>query len=258
MLELLKGLPFGTIYICLVYFFPGEGNEQQPPINACFDKISSDWFSWIPPCFPVLSVEFQHVDAHINGTRQQILISRASESVLCPVDVCCSSYCDIVVGGEKKKVFWKWSKVNDGSTSINAIDTSEEEDLEADESDGSYDLTQHTLPFKVMGVAYSAEQQKHLENAFEISREGNVNAKIVPETDNAYDKDAISVMLDYGHEWSKIGYIAKELTQFLHPLLKQDLITNVSLKHINFRTSYLKVGFYATIQITRKGQCQRT
>lgn len=105
-----------------------------------------------------------------------------------------------------------------------------------------------------MGVAYSAERQKHLENAFEISREGNVNAKIVPETDNAYDKDAISVMLDYGHEWSKIGYIAKELTQFLHPLLKQDLITNVSLKHINFRTSYLKVGFYATIQITRKGQ----
>ena len=192
--------------------------------------------------------------AHINGTHQQILISRASESVLCPVDVCCSSYCEIIIGGEKKQVFWKWSKVNDGSTSVNEINTSEEEDLEDEESDGSCDLTQHTLPFKVMGVAYSTERQKHLENAFEISREGNVNTKIVPEPDNAYDKDAISVMLDYGHEWSKIGYIAKELTRFLYPLLKQGLITNVSLKHINFRTSYLKVGFYATIQITRKGQ----
>ena len=61
-------------------------------------------------------------------------------------------------------------------------------------------------------------------------------------------------MLDDGHEWSKIGYIAKELTKFLHPLLKHGFITNVSLKHIKFRASYLKVGSYATIQITRKGQ----
>ena len=242
-------------YVCLVHVFPGEGNEQQPRINARFEKISSDWFSWIIPCFPVLSLEFHYVHAHINGTDQQILVSRDSDSVSCPVDVCCSSYCEIVVGGKNIQVFWKWSKANDGSTSVNEIINSEEEDVEDEELDGGdNDPTQHTLPFKVMGVAYSAERQKHLENAFQISHEGNVKAKIVPEIDNPYDKDAISVMLEYGNEWSKIGYIAKELTKFLHPLLKHGLITDVSLKHINFRTSYLKVGFYATIQITRKRQ----
>ena len=233
-------------------FFPGEGNEPQPRINAHFEKISSDWFSWIIPCFPVLSLEFQYVDAHINGTHQQILISRDSGSVSCPVDVCCTSYCEIVVGGKKIQVFWKWSKVDDGSTSVNDINTSEEEDVEDEESEGGDDdRTLHTLPFKVMGVAYSAERQKHLENAFEISLADNVKAKIVPESHNSYDKDAIIVMLDYGHEWSKIGYIAKELTKYLHPLLQRGLTTNVSLKHIKFRTSYLKVGFYATIQLTR-------
>ena len=244
-------------------FFPGEGNEQQPPINARFEKISSDWFSWTPPCFPVLSLEFHYVDAHINDTHQQILISRTLESVTCPVYVCCTSYCTIIVSGKQQQVFWKWSQVTDGPTSVSEINISEEEDEEdGEEDEGSNgcdnDLTLHSLPFKVMGVAYSAERQKHLENAFQIFREGNVKAKIAPESDNPYDKDAISVMLDYGHEWSKIGYIAKELTKFLHPLLKQGFITNVSLKHINFKTSYLKVGFYATIQITRKGQWENS
>ena len=58
----------------------------------------------------------------------------------------------------------------------------------------------------------------------------------------------------------KIGYIAKELTQFLHPLSKcgYRYLTNVSLKHIKFRTSYLRPGFYATIQITRKGQWEKS
>ena len=56
-----------------------------------------------------------------------------------------------------------------------------------------------------MGVAYSAERQKHMENAFQILRERDVKAKIVPESDNPYDKHAIAVMLDYGHDWSKIG-----------------------------------------------------
>lgn len=59
---------------------------------------------------------------------------------MCLVDVCCSLYCDIVVGGEKKKVFWKWLKVNDGFIFINVIDILEEEDLEVDELDGSYDF----------------------------------------------------------------------------------------------------------------------
>lgn len=231
-------------------------------MNARFHKISSNWFSWTPTCFPVLSVEFKYVDAEINGTHKQILVSRDSGHVTCPVDICCTSYCEIVVSGKQHQVFWKWTQNKDEplTTSTNDItpghSESSEEDNKSDDDDDNN--TEHTLPFKVMGVAYSAERQKHLENAFQIVRERNVLANIVPESDNPYDKHAIAVMLDYGQDWSKIGYISKELTRFLHPLLKRGFITNVSLKHINFRTNYLRVGFYATIQVTRKGQWENS
>lgn len=232
-------------------------------------KYQVNGFLGPPPCFPVLSVEFRHVDAYIDGTQEQILISRNSGHVTCPVDICCTSYCEIVVDGKQHRVFWEWTPY--GSESVRNVTqthtTSPDEGLQndsdddfddSDDGDDNEDPTHHTLPFKVLGVAYSAERQKHLENAFIILRERLVKAKIVPEIDNAYDKNAIAVMLDYGHGWVKIGYIAKELTQFLHPLLKCDHITSVSLKHINFRTSYLRAGFYATVQITRKGQWENT
>ena len=166
-----------------------------------------------------------------------------------------------IVSGKQHQVFWKWTQNKDEAMTTSTNDTtpghteSSEEDNKSDDDDNN---TEHTLPFKVMGVAYSAERQKHLENAFQIVHERNVLAKIVPESDNPYDKHGIAVMLDYGQDWSKIGYISKELTRFLHPLMKCGFITNVSLKHINFRTNYLRVGFYATIQVTRKGQWENS
>lgn len=84
-----------------------------------------------------------------------------------------------------------------------------------------------------MGVAYSAERQRHLENAFPILHKGMVKAKTVPEIDNVFDKNTIAVMLEYGQNWVKIGYVAKELAQFLHLLLKCGNITDGLLKHIN-------------------------
>ena len=41
-----------------------------------------------------------------------------------------------------------------------------------------------------------------------------MNAKIVPESSNQHDKNAIAVMLGFGNEWKKVGYIARELTEF--------------------------------------------
>ena len=103
----------------------------------------------------MLSVEFQHVDAHINGTQQEILVSHASESVSYPLESAVPHIVRFLLVGRKKQVCWKWAI--DRSTSVNEISTSEEENLEDEESDGSYDLTQHPLPFKVMGIPYSAE-----------------------------------------------------------------------------------------------------
>lgn len=209
-----------------------------------------------------MSVEFLYVDAEIDGNFEQVLISRNSLHVKCPVDISCSSYCNIVVGGKKHQVFWTWARTSDTSEiDINSSDDSGDELDSSSEIDNenSEDVL-HTVPFKVLGSAYFVERQKCLEDAHKLlyERKVDVNAKLVPESNNKYDKNAIAVMLGFGNEWNKVGYIPTELTQFLHPLLNHNKITNVSLKHIKFRTTYQKVGFYATIEITRRGAWEQS
>ena len=199
-----------------------------------------------------MSVEFLYVDAEIDGNFEQVLISRNSLQVKCPVDISCSSYCN-VVGGKKHQVFWTWARTSDTSEiDINSSDDSGDELDSSSEIDNenSGDVL-HTVPFKVLGSAYSVERQKCLEDAHKLLYESkvDVNAKLVLESNNKYDKNAIAVMLGFGNEWNIVGYIPTKLTQFLHPLLNHNKITNVSLKHIKFRTTYQNMGFYATIEI---------
>ena len=171
-----------------------------------------------------MSVEFLYVDAEIDDNFEQVLISRNSLQVKCPVDISCSSYCNIVVGGKKHRVFWTWARTSDTSEiDINSSDDSGDELDSSSEIDNenSEDVL-HTVPFKVLGSAYFVEHQKCLEDALE-------DAKLVPESNNKYDKNAIAVMLVLDNEWNKVGYIPTELTRFLHPLLNHNKITNVSL-----------------------------
>ena len=44
-----------------------------------------------------------------------------------------------------------------------------------------------------------------------------------------------------------MGYIAKELTKFLHPLIALKKITDVGIKHIKFRTAFKNIGYYIMI-----------
>ena len=43
---------------------------------------------------------------------------------------------------------------------------------------------------------------------------------IKPEPDNGYNSTATADLLNYGTGWYTVGYIAKELTNEIHPLLK--------------------------------------
>ena len=209
-----------------------------------------------------MSVEFLYVDAEIDGNLEQVLISRSSLQVKCLVDISCSSYCNIVVGGKKHQVFWTWARPSDTSEiDINSSDDSGDEldsSSEIDNENGEDVL--HTVLFKVLGSAYSVEHQKCLEDAHKLlyEKKVDVHANLVPESNHTYDKNTIAVMLGFGNEWNKVGYIPTELTRFLHPLLNHNKITNVSLKHIKFRTTYQKVGFYATIEITRRGAWEQS
>ena len=168
-----------------------------------------------------MSVEFLYVDAEIDGNLKQVLISRNSLQVKCPVDISCSSYCNIVVGGKKHQVFWTWARPSDTSEiDINSSDDSGDELDSSSEIDNenSEDVL-HTVLFKVLGSAYSVEHQKCLEDAHKLlyEKKVDVNANLVPESNHTYDKNTIAVMLGFGNEWNKVGYIPTELTQFLHP-----------------------------------------
>lgn len=72
------------------------------------------------------------------------------------------------------------------------------------------------------------------------------------ESNNLYDRNAIAVYIMASSEYKKVGYLAHELTQYLHPLLK-DPSLEVSVNKIRFCTTFLMIEFYLTINITRKG-----
>jgi hypothetical protein len=116
----------------------------------------------------------------------------------------------------------------------------------------------HNLPFKCIGAAHEKPRQEYLERAEEMMRKGeNVSIKLRPEPQNQYDRDAIGIDIDYGCGWFHIGYIVRELTKYLHPLMKTNNIISVSLEHIKFRVHFAKIGFYPKVLITRKGAWER-
>lgn len=82
-------------------------------------------------------------------------------------------------------------------------------------------------------------------------------AKLQAEPDNPLDKHAIAVYVISSADYEKVGYIATEMTQFVHPVLK-DPSFQVSVKSIWFFTVFLMIGFYFTINITKSGPWDKT
>lgn len=82
----------------------------------------------------------------------------------------------------------------------------------------------------------------------------NVSAYLAPEPENEKDSKAISVQIDYGERKKHVRYIAKELSQFIHPLLRSDSITKVEIEHTKFTFKWQRIGFYVKLLITRLGR----
>lgn len=76
-------------------------------------------------------------------------------------------------------------------------------------------------------------------------------AKLQPEPDNEHDENATAVHINIGSDWNKVGYIARELTRELHPLIENSYI-KVNVARIHFRVNYLLVGYYITLNISKK------
>ena len=223
---------------------------------------------WKIPCFPVLVIEFAKVHYKQGTETKDGFVQKTMASELKQGEYLCTSHCEIEIEGKSYKVLWE-IKPDDAAVTIlsnpqsaandvvSDLDDECNEDDESDESEETCEAcvsTSHCLPFKVMGTCYTAERQKALEESYEYLYEHNrpLFVKLKAEPDNPYDRNAIAVYIMASSEYKRVGYLAHELTQFLHPLLN-DPSLEVSVNKIRFCTTFLMIGFYLTINITRKG-----
>ena len=130
-------------------------------------------------------------------------------------------------------------------------------DEEISDEENSDDETTHTLAFKCIGAAHEKERQEFLKIASKKSKERMLRVKLRPKPTNEKDKNAIAIDINHGNGFFHCGYIASELTQYLHPLIVADKIVDVSLEHIQFRVSFSRMGYYPKVLITRKGAWEK-
>ena len=157
-------------------------------------------------------------------------------------------------------VVWQWVEYNDsghscgsGSEGLNQDGSlSTESDLEEDES---MDPTLSTVTFKCIGVKRDDAYQEALKKVSKLMQEGtNVPVKLVPEPTNPYDSRAISFQCQLEQQWYTIGYVVRELCEYVH-----EAISSNSIVSTTFAWAKLKVvhttgpGYYAAIDITRRG-----
>ena len=127
----------------------------------------------------------------------------------------------------------------------------------SDEENSDNETTVHTLAFKCIGAAHEMERQEFLKIASRQSKERKLEVKLRPEPTNEKDKNAIAIDINHGSGYFHCGYIASELTQYLHPLIAADEIVDVSLEHIKLRVYFAKMGYYPKVLITRKGAWEK-
>ena len=110
--------------------------------------------------------------------------------------------------------------------------------------------------FKVLGTRFQSSMENNLEEAhnYWVTSHDSVTARLQPEPENEKDKDAILVQLDYGSGFNSVGYIAKEVTKYLHPLIKKNTLISVDVKHISFSFMFGLSGHYMALSISKKGK----
>ena len=224
-------------FLCVI---PGE-------IFGTITSIADTWFSWTIPKFPVMSIEFRKADVVLDSANKFGLIKRAAN--ILPGKFKCTSHCNITILGVEYIVLWELSSVSDvradSGCTVAARQNSEEMEIEN---------AVHTCSFKVLGTCHSTERQTILEEAYEYLHEYNrpVYVDLAIEPENIHDENAIAVFVQTVGAWHKVGYIASELTQYVSPCMDEPDF-DVCVKHIKLRTTYRRIGFYITIDLSKKG-----
>lgn len=217
-------------------------------IFGTITSIADTWFSWTVPAFPVMSIEFKRVDVLLDSGNTIGLIRR--ETNILPGKFKCTSHYNITVLGIEYIVLWELSSISDAETGTGcAAPVAVRQNSEEMEIENAV----HTCPFKVLGTCHSTERQTILEEAYKYLHEYNrpVYVDLEKEPENIHDENAIAVYVQTEGAWHKVGYIASELTQYVSPCMNEPDF-DVCVKHIKLRTTYRRIGFYITIDLSKK------
>jgi hypothetical protein len=211
--------------------------------------VESGSFSWTIPDFPVITLDFRKVRFEHDNKEQFGLINK--DDSIEKGRYVCTNHCSITVNEQECIVLWQLlpnEQTKEVTSPTVQIGNEGVESLPIEATN-----TAHTLPFKVLGTCFSKERQKSLDSALNyMDNNRPVFVDLQCEPENKYDKNAIAVYLMSDGEFQKVGYIARELTQYVQPLV----ITSsyqATVKKIRFRTNFLRVGYYLTIDITKQG-----
>lgn len=233
-------------------------------MEIVIENVEGPSFSYTIPSFPVITVDLMKVTYTNKGKLCQGVVNAIDNPTLHPGKYICTSHCEVNIEGENYIVLWKLHPDNRLSLCPTPMKNDQVPTVHiSDAADVVHvvhvDEGTHCLPFKVLGTCYSGSRQKALEEGYEYMYEYNrrVFVKLEAEPENQHDKNAVAVYIMSTDDYEKVGYIASELTKYIHAPLKQSLL-EVSVKQIRFRTTYLLMGFYLTINITKKGAWDST
>ncbi|CAH3121948.1 unnamed protein product [Porites lobata] len=231
-----------------------KGLWQPRDLALTVSSLGQDNIEWTIPSFPVLTIEFVKGTVSITGRRTgwpALFQADDSGRTKCGDEIIAQKWCNIVVENITYLVIWEFRRSEPVEPEDHSIVNADDSDDSNEENDSSE--IEHTVPFKVLGTAYKG-RQIILKNAYECleNNKKDVQAQLQPEPENDYDQNAIAVLINCGSGWNKVGYIAKELTSDIHPIIERNNI-KVTVARIRFRVNYLLVGFYVTLNITKKG-----
>ena len=226
-----------------------EAQDSKTSWSIEIKSVVSGSFAWTIPDFPVITLAFRRVKFHHDNKELFGLINK-SDTVE-EGRYICTNHCSITANEQECIVLWQLLHEQPKKVTSPTVQTCGKG--AESPSIGTTTKTAHTLPFKVLGTCYSKKRQNSLDSALNyMENNRHVFVDLQCEPENKHDINAIAVYLMYDNMFEKVGYIARELTQYVQPLV----ITSsyqAAVKNIRFRTNVLRVGYYLTIDITKQG-----
>ena len=215
--------------------------------------MEDDVLPWTIPNFPVVTLNFKKVTFSHENTSTKGLVN-SSETISVFTKYQCTKHCTIKLPDEQLyTVLWELKPKGNIPNTCSTTSNTEENTKPVNSLKDNPNLQKHTLPFKVLGTCFSKERHVCLEKAYDyIENNRYVYADLIHESTNIHDPKAIAVLISTDNDFEKVGYLPRELTEFVHPLLSSGDI-EVDVKRIFFKMTYLRVGFYMTINITKTG-----